>query len=576
MSKQQNEALTALASDSWDDVCHALDILLAEGSNAVWARLAEGVSYSDGAVTIADNSEISRIMGSPIVRFGSDDESIQRLRHVVVGLHALFNGCVEQVQELRLELVDDLLPLLRLPFITKLDVRGYDVDMEPLGRMAALQHLSVRRFSGLYEDPGLKFIRTLPHLKSLYIDLACGTGAPSCLGGIEILREHPTIEHLSLDWCDIQEDDLEIIASIPQLHSLDLWYADNLEDYSLIRGMTSLQRLTLDIGGRNYGGLSCLAHLFERGGLEFTDEDPLGVTSAVDLSPLTALTPASVTELEHCRQSLVLNGLREVSDDTMQRLANSGRNLYLDQLETLHKDSAEILSNHSGYLSLRGLRHIEKEAAELMAGRQSWFTMSLPDSLDQQTQLTLRGNCWYIPLEECQWQISNQSFDHWQVLLATDNNKRTSYSAETLREVQSLLKSGEKDAASEAIVSMTQANAGCWQIVFDSETMGILADSWNPRLWRQFCELCPCAEMLQEFIVATSRRLAAKSLDFYEPDEHIDLYETFDCTDTPSYLREILELQMTASQNNGSQEHCELAVNEATISRAQRRRPFFL
>ena len=546
------EAFAALASDSWDEVCRGLDMLVAMNDKKLWARLAEGVWYTDGKVSIAENVEIARIMGPTHLKSTSGDkfESVQRLGHVVVALHALFNGRVADVREFSSELIDDLHPLLRLPSLEKLDVRGDDVDIEPLGRLAALQDLTVRRFAGLYYEPGLSVIGALPRLRSLHIDLACGSFSPSGLTGIEILRDHPTIQELCFDWCNITEEDLPIIASIPHLHSLDLWYADNLEDYRLIRGAIPLKNLTLDIGGRNYGGLACMAHLFERGGLELTDGEPAGVTSAVDLSPLESLSPAAVAELQRSDQSLVLNGLRVVSARDVEALAENGRNLYLDRLESLDRNVAENLSRHTGYLSLRGLQKLEKDAAQLMAGRNAWFCMALPDSLDVEVRTALRENRWYISPEECHWRTSTSSPALWRLRLPASTTDRTALSPEAVPKVRALLDSGEENALSLAIVLMSHADSESWRSIFDSASIGILAETWNPMLYRQFCELCPGEDELQEFVVAVARRLAAKSLEVDEPSEHADLFESLDCEDTPDYLRELLRLQVPSPQDS--------------------------
>ena len=69
-------------------------------------------------------------------------------------------------------------------------------------------------------------------------------------------------------------------------------------------------------------------------------------------------------------------------------------------------------------------------------------------------------------------------------------------------------------------------------------------------LYRQFCELCPGEDELQEFVVAVARRLAAKSLEVDEPSEHADLFESLDCEDTPDYLRELLRLQVPSPQDS--------------------------
>ncbi len=546
------EAFAALASDSWDEVCRGLDMLVAMNDKKLWARLAEGVSYTDGKVSISENGEIARIMGPTHLKStsGDESESVQRLGHVVVALHALFNGRVADVREFRSELIDDLHPLLRLPSLEKLDVRGDDVDIEPLGRLAALQDLTVRRFAGLYDEPGISVIGALPSLRSLHVDLACGSFSPSRLAGIEILRDHPTIQELCFDWCDITEEDLPIIASIPHLHSLDLWYADNLQDYRLIRGAIPLKNLTLDIGGRNYGGLACMAHIFERGGLELTDGEPAGFTSAVDLSPLESLSLAAVAELQRSDQSLVLNGLRTVQSGVVESLAENGRNLYLDRLESLDRNLAESLSRHAGYLSLRGLQKLEKDAAQVMAGRDAWFCMALPDSLDAEVRTALRENRWYIAPEECHWRISTSSPALCRVRHAVDTTDRSALSPEAVPKIRALLDSGEENALSLAIALMSHADSESWRRIFESASIGILAETWNPMLYRQFCELCPGEDELQEFVVAVARRLAAKSLEVDEPSEHADLFESLDCEDTPDYLRELLRLQVPSPQDS--------------------------
>lgn len=581
------DAMAALASDNWADVCRGLDMLVAMQDKALWARLATGMSYKDGTVSFAEDAEIARVMGPPHLNSGSgrDSRKILRLAHVVVGLHSLFQGDVSDVRKLDCgeDLVDDLNPLLRLPALEELEVSGEDVDIEPLGQLTALRDLSMHGFRSLWEEPGLGFIDNLRSLRHLRVDLSCDSFSPSSLAGIEVLRSHPTLRELVLDWCDVREQDLQIIASIPNLRLLALAYADNLEDYRGLRPARLLQHVTLDIGGRNYGGLACLAHLSERGGLEFTDGGPAGVTTAVDLSAFESLSSAAVEELTLCDQTVVLNGLSCVSSEAVAALAANGRNLYFDRLESLDVDLAGILSQHTGYLSLRGLKRLDDDAAALMAGRTTWFCMALPGSAGIEIQKAIRENAWYISPDACHWPMAASRGNFSSECRADDTNATVLTDQETLK-VRTLLESGEENGVSLALALMAHVGPEGWGRVFDPATLGRVAETWKPKVWGQLCEFCSSADVLQAFTVAVARRLAAKSLEGDEPSEHVELLEALDCDEVPEFLRAILRLQVPAGEENEEEDSEQdddedddnSEQDEAVAVGKKRRRPWFL
>jgi hypothetical protein len=545
------DAMAALANSDWADVCRGLDMLVAMQDKAMWARLATGVSYKDGVVSFAENAEIARIMWPPRLDSGSsrDSRKILRLAHVVVGLHALFQGDVLEVRKLDCEDVDDLWPLLRLPALEELNVSGDDVDIEPLGRLPALRDLSMHRFGALSHEPGVRFIENLRALRSLTVDLSDGSSSGNSLAGIEALQGHPTLQELCLCWWTGGDEDLPIIASSPCLQSLVLVYADELYDYSALRSARVLKHLTLDLSGRVYGGLACLAHLHERGGLTLEDEWPAGVTTAIDLSAFQSLSRAAVAELKLCDQTVVLNGLSCVSSEAVETLAANGRNLYFDGLKSLDVSLARILSRHTGYLSLRGVKTLDDEAAALIAERSAWFCLALPGSVSIEIQKTIRENPWYISPDACHWPIAAPCGDFSPECRADDAVATVLTAEETLK-VRTLLESGEANGVSLALALMAHVGPEGWGHVFDSATLGRVAETWNPEIWGQLCEFCPSEDVLQAFIVAVARRLAAKSLEVDEPSEHVEFLETLDCDETPAFLRAILRMQVPTGEES--------------------------
>jgi hypothetical protein len=571
------DALAALASDNWSDVCRGLDILVALHDKALWARLATGVSFKDGIVSFAENAEIARVMGPP---YHGESNKHQRVGHVVVGLHALYQGDVSQVRQLYCDQVDDLWPLLRLPALEALVVSGDQVDIEPLGQLTALSDLSMHGLRALSEEPGLSFIGTLPSLRSLNVDLADGSFSGSPLAGIEVLEGHPTLQELRLQWWTGGEEELQIITSIPCLQSLMLVYADELYDYAALRSAQKLRHLTLDLGGRGYGGVACLAHLHERGGLEFTDDEPAGVTTAVDLSPFQSLSCAAVEELKLCDQTVVLNGLPSVSSTAVEVLAANGRNLYLDGLESFDIIQAQILSRHTGYLSLRGLQKLDDDAGALMAERAAWFCMALPGSVGIEIQKAIRENPWYISPDACRWPIAASRGDVIPECRADDAVTMVLTAEQTLK-VRSLLESSEENGVYLALALMAHVRPEGWCDVFDCTALGRVAETWKPEIWGQFCEFCSSSDVLQAFVVAVTRRLAAKSLEVDEPSEHVELLETLDCDQIPAFLRAILRMQVPTGEESEEEDsepddEDESESDEPAAARKALKRPWFL
>lgn len=173
---------------------------------------------------------------------------LSRLQKLDLGsCYYLNNICVKHISKIRTLIklrlnqtkITDITPLIELPYLSKLDI-SYCKDipeenMDCLSDITSLISLNVLYTKANYR--ALRYISSLSILRTLKIDLLKEEKGDN----INVLKNHPTLEKLSLENSNLTNSELRVLGTITNLKRLIITLngVDNYND----RGLSELSKL---------------------------------------------------------------------------------------------------------------------------------------------------------------------------------------------------------------------------------------------------------------------------------------------------------------------------------------------